>query len=118
MYRLRQPGNEDYFDFHPGEYLENEAQVIFGKNSAVEFDENYCYGSFDKIELFARLGLGVRMTSRGAVITDSTHKCGYILRLFSRNAEGDRILKARISLRKKAIDSLFQKLDERSRRTG
>lgn len=87
MYRIKR--NLEYFHFNPNGHIEFEPQVIFGKDTDVEFNESYRYGLHNKIELFKRLNLKYARTDYGLRIIDTEYKCGYVVRLFSGVSKGE-----------------------------
>lgn len=114
MYRLKD--NLEYFNFNPKGSIEFEPQVIFGKDSDIEFNESYRYGLHSKIDLLKRLNLKYACTDYGLRITDTEYKCGYVLRLFSGVHKGEGFFRKRVILRKKATDLMIRKLDRRVNR--
>lgn len=110
MYRLT--NNKQCFNFKPKGLIENEPQIIFGRDSKIHFDESLRYGAFPKVTLLQKLRFKSQCTVYGFIITDPKYRCGYVLRLFSGVREGERGVYARIFLREKAIDLMLRKLDQ------
>ena len=111
IYRLTH--NREYFNFDPAAYAEHEPQIIFGKDTKLEFNEYYRYGRNDKIELLKRIKLdGVRADRYSFKIEDAKRKCGYVVKLCSGVKNDNKEAFKRNRLREIALDRILKKADK------
>jgi len=109
MYRLT--NNKQCFNINIKEYRGGEPQIIFGKNTNEEFDENFRYGEESKVQMLKRL-FEIEYIDYLQVVADSKSCVGYVLRLFSGIKKGEKSQIRRNILRNSAINLMILKLDK------
>jgi len=99
--------NREYFSFDTHRRRAEEPQLVFRRDCREEFDENYVWGEFSKLEMLRRLKARFGAKFGGAGTPGP--QAGYVLRLFSGAARGENNWKVRVRLRQEAARGLLER---------
>lgn len=105
--------NKQFFNFDPSKEKQCEPQIIFGKNTTLEFNKSYRYGYRDKVELLERIFK--QSPSPFSYLTfwieNTGYNCGYAIRLSSGVQTGEGGGREKWRLREKGIGRMLSKID-------